>query len=303
VRWINDNRGNVLVTLAAVILGVFFGLLIHSWQYSAEAVIGGIGNVTDTDNPHNLSNSSSGIRASTETRICIFCHTPHHTIQDATLINAPLWNHTLSTASYAVKSPGTAYSNTGGPFSITVNLLSTPPTKPDGSSRLCLSCHDGTVAIGDVERGGPIDMYDVGNSCIDTADKLVSGGGTCAAYIGNDLTQKHVVSIPMNQALIADSAANCGAAGQTHKVQYPWSGALGAIVLLRPTETRYPSGSGSKGTTRTSGKYKAGYRYGVQCSSCHDPHLWGDGAAQNGTGWKFLVTDFNSLCGACHAGC
>ena len=64
--------------------------------------------------------------------ICVVCHTPHNA--NTSVVNAPLWNHALSaTATY------TMYS------SATMNAVTTG--QPDGSSKLCLSCHDGTVAL------------------------------------------------------------------------------------------------------------------------------------------------------------
>jgi hypothetical protein len=298
--WIRDNKGGIIVTLAVLMLGVLLGLLLHGLHYGAEAVIGGVGNVTDYENPHNLSANSAGIKATGEEQICIFCHTPHHAITDASILNAPLWNHTLSSEHYDVKTQGSYYTNTGPPPSsvtITVNLLTSPPDQPDGASKLCLSCHDGTVALGDVATG-TIDIDHVSNACVGADDKLVSGA-TCRAYIGNDLTRKHVVSVPMNQALLDASAANCPDPSVAHKLQYPWAGSMDDIVLLRPTASTY---GGSPGVTSNSGKYKSGYNYGVQCSTCHDPHLWADTAAYS-SGWRFLVAPFNSLCSACHISC
>jgi len=63
-------------------------------------------------------------------RICVACHTPHGA--DTSVNDAPLWNHALSTATY------TLY---GSP------TLDAAITQPGGSSKLCLSCHDGTVAV------------------------------------------------------------------------------------------------------------------------------------------------------------
>lgn len=72
--------------------------------------------------------------------ICIVCHTPHNS---QTLTDAPLWNHTTSTANY------TLYSNLiSGTFNATAG-------QPDGASKLCLSCHDGTVKVDDFINGGP----------------------------------------------------------------------------------------------------------------------------------------------------
>ncbi|MEI7725568.1 MAG: cytochrome c3 family protein [Bacteroidota bacterium] len=67
----------------------------------------------------------------TSGEICKVCHTPHNA--DITVLNAPLWNHQLSAfASYTVYSSATMNATVG---------------QPDGSSKLCLSCHDGTVAL------------------------------------------------------------------------------------------------------------------------------------------------------------
>lgn len=63
-------------------------------------------------------------------QICVLCHAPHNNA--ATNPDAPLWNHEVTTATY------TLYSSPS--MDATVN-------QPGGSSRLCLSCHDGTVAV------------------------------------------------------------------------------------------------------------------------------------------------------------
>lgn len=295
-RIIRRNRGNLALCAIAVLVGVLSGMLVCGQYFPAEAVIGGTGNLTNTSNPHNLAAGSGGIEAQTETRICVFCHTPHNAITDASLINAPLWNHRLSTATYTLKSAG-LYNSGVGIVGI-VNLASTP-SQPDGESKMCLSCHDGTVAVGDVQSEiGGIDM--VASTCLDASGRMIVGG-SCPQTIGTDLTAKHVVSIPVNQALIDNSAANC--ASQTTKLKYPWNGpdALPDTVLLRPTKAQFGATYGATypgAGMPANGKYKSGYNYGVQCSSCHDPHMWS--SILNTEGYKFLVTDFNSLCKACH---
>ena len=74
------------------------------------------------------------VHAVTESDVCIFCHTPHHASGDG-----PLWNHQMSGASYTPYSSSTLKATVG---------------QPTGSSRLCLSCHDGTVALGLVHSRG-----------------------------------------------------------------------------------------------------------------------------------------------------
>jgi hypothetical protein len=180
-------------------------------------------------------------------------------------------------------------------------MLTTQP-QPDGASKLCLSCHDGTVAIGDVAtRVANITM--ASHACL-TGGKLVS---TCSSYIGTDLRVKHVVSIPMNDQLIANSAIQCSAPGVSTKLRYPWvagSGQSGDDVKLRPTTAQYDSQYGVDGSVPDGAGadlYTAGYKYGVQCSTCHDPHYW-DGQSAN-RGWNFLAVPASTLCGVCHYGC
>ena len=63
--------------------------------------------------------------------ICVVCHVPHNA--DATVVDAPLWSHEVTAATYAVYSSPT--------------LDATNASQPIGVSKLCLSCHDGTVAL------------------------------------------------------------------------------------------------------------------------------------------------------------
>ncbi|MEW5733233.1 MAG: cytochrome c3 family protein [Thermodesulfobacteriota bacterium] len=82
---------------------------------------------------HNLSVSGPGdIKAESESRICIFCHTPHKGRTDVSY----LWNRRDSTTSYTI------YHST--------TLAGPAPGQPTGASKLCLSCHDGTIALGAV---------------------------------------------------------------------------------------------------------------------------------------------------------
>ncbi|MCL5992182.1 MAG: cytochrome C [Bacteroidetes bacterium] len=62
--------------------------------------------------------------------ICIPCHTPHNANQD--IINGTLWNHQNTTSTYQTYTSSTLNATVG---------------QPGGISKLCLSCHDGTIAI------------------------------------------------------------------------------------------------------------------------------------------------------------
>lgn len=99
---------------------------------------------------------------------CLPCHTPHNAIVRDTqgvLVAAPLWNHTLSTATYTLYVDPTTGQNVTG--------------QVDTNSRLCLSCHDGTVAV----------------------DSFGGGAGTqqlTGGLIGTDLSNDH----PIGEAAI-----------------------------------------------------------------------------------------------------
>ena len=90
---------------------------------------------------HNLSTSGTGpVKGPSDA--CLYCHAPHSGVGTP---NWALWSQTLSMQTY------TAYSST---------TLKNAPLQPalGGSSSLCLSCHDGTVAVGQTQPYGPFTM-------------------------------------------------------------------------------------------------------------------------------------------------
>ncbi len=99
-------------------------------------------------------------------QICLPCHTPHNA--DTSVAQAPLWNHDASTATYTLYSSPT---------------LDATLKQPTGNSKLCLSCHDGTVAV-DSFSGLTGNIY-------------IDGG----ALIGTNLQDHHPVSFTYNAAL------------------------------------------------------------------------------------------------------
>jgi predicted CXXCH cytochrome family protein len=128
---------------------------------------------------HNLSVSGPGpVRALTENRICVFCHTPHNS---APL--SPLWNRDLEPRTYTVYSSPT--------------LRSGPLAQPTGPTKLCLSCHDGTIAMGTVLNP--------------SAGISMSGGGVLPSGsmsdFGLDLSGHHPVSFAYHMALPSDEMA------------------------------------------------------------------------------------------------
>jgi len=154
---------------------------------------------------HNLSASGSGvIKAVSETQICIFCHTPHSGAP-----NTPLWNR---------RSPGSTY------LPYTSSTLKAAPGQPTGASLMCLSCHDGTIALGDVlSRATPIAM---------------SGGVTTlpsgASRLGTDLSDDHPVSFVYSAALAASRGELVDPATLTGRVRLDSGGRLQCTACHDP---------------------------------------------------------------------
>ena len=99
-------------------------------------------------------------------RLCMPCHTPHGA--NPNNVAAPLWNHEVTQATYTVYSSST--------MNATVD-------QPGGISRLCLSCHDGTVAVDSF--GG------------NTGQTMLTG----SENVGTDLSNSHPISFTYDTAL------------------------------------------------------------------------------------------------------
>ncbi len=121
---------------------------------------------------HNLSISGPGeVKAAYEADVCVFCHTPHTTKSEG-----PLWNHQMSATVYTPYSSSTLRATVG---------------QPTGSSKLCLSCHDGTVALGMLgNRRSPVPMAN--------GTTVMPSG---LSNFGTDLSGHHPVSFVYDSAL------------------------------------------------------------------------------------------------------
>ncbi len=106
-------------------------------------------------------------------KICEPCHTPHNA--DSTMTGAPLWNHEVSTATYTLYSSPT--------MDVTVE-------QPGPVSKVCLSCHDGTVAVDSF--GGQ------------TGSTMITG----AANLGTDLSNDHPIGILWQHQTTGPGAAS-----------------------------------------------------------------------------------------------
>ena len=113
------------------------------------------GTVHDLGTPHNGMNYTAQ-PPDPQRRICIFCHAPHNTYRLSTAgvgtgpqANAafdylPLWNHTLpaTVTEYIMYDPGPGAPQSGHAATQALNEMI-----PGSVSLLCLSCHDGSIAV------------------------------------------------------------------------------------------------------------------------------------------------------------
>lgn len=247
---------------------------------------------------HNLAASGPGtVKAATETQTCLFCHAPH-----SASTAAPLWNRS---------NPGSSYT----PYSSSTSVAR--PGQPTGASLLCLSCHDGTIALGDVlSRGTRIGMA----GGITT---LPSGNSN----LGTDLSDDHPVSFAYDAALAASRGGELASpATLTGKVKLDSSGQMQCTschdphddsngkFLVIPNQasalcqtchtknfwstsdhrlsTRTWNGAGTNPWPHTSGTTVAANA----CENCHRPHSAG------GRKWLLNNAAEEANCYACHNG-
>ena len=238
-----------------LILLVFFALTFTCLSYA------GIANTK-----HNMSiTGTGGIKATTETEICVFCHIPHNAQP-----GRPLWNHDMPASGYTMYT--SEYLHRAG-YTVPTGLGTTTGT-PGMLSRQCLSCHDGTVAVGAVYMvRGTI----LGTSLI--AMSGVLGGGemptTAPGYIGTDLTRHHPVGIEYNATI---------------NIAFG-SGSRTIELISSPTSTDMKL-------------YRISAKDYVECSSCHDPHIDTGYAKQKflrDTDGANLAAKISNTCSACHS--
>ena len=127
---------------------------------------------------HNLSISGPGdLTAASESRICVFCHIPHQKGPAARY----LWNRSDPANAYIPYFSSTLKADVG---------------QPTGASRMCLSCHDGTIALGAV-ASSPTEIPLKGGIRFMPFDS--------AANLGTDLSDDHPVSFVYDDMLALDN--------------------------------------------------------------------------------------------------
>lgn len=211
--------------------------------------------------PHNLSVSGPGeIRAESETRMCVFCHTPHNAAP-----KTPLWNKQIT--------EGTNY------ILYSSDTMVAQMRQPTGPTRLCLSCHDGTIALGNVMSvpGGIAmtrELFNPSHAKFTDYDAVNPEALKMQrhSYIGTDISNDHPVSFSYRESLPNPELI----AFESFTFPIIDDRDDGRDMHISPGALRFYNGDV------------------IHCSTCHDPH-------DNRHG-KFLVMDNvgSSLCVRCH---
>jgi hypothetical protein len=202
------------------------------------ATTAGAGTITGSAHDFSTQGWSGG-------QICVACHTPHGA--NTTVTDAPLWNHAVTTKTYVL------YSN---PATLNATLA-----QPTGVTKLCLSCHDGTVALDSF--GGA-----TGTSFM-TGSKAVGAGPA-------DLSNDHPISFTYNTALATTDGA-----------------------LHDPSTRTVTIGSGTQTRTGTIAATML-YSNRLECASCHDVHNTFAVAGAVGTPLLKVSKAGSQLCLTCH---
>jgi predicted CXXCH cytochrome family protein len=183
---------------------------------ATAALAPGIASAGISGTSHDLSGSAPGAQ------LCVACHTPH--VANSSLL---LWNHVYSASSFSWSD---ATQTTGG-TTLPINIKTW-----SGSSKNCLSCHDGTVEVG--KTYNPASTWD--------PSKIVG-----SAKIGPDLKGSHPIALPYpNNGVV-----------NTYNGTTTGLGVTLATYKNAPTKVklfRDPSAGANN--------------YGIECASCHDPH-------------------------------
>ena len=181
--------------------------------------------IANPGSPHNFTDDIGVPELSTSggwnlrDELCRVCHVPHdHNRAQMYGTNGLLWNHEVSSATYTMYASNT--------------LDGAIASQPTGHSKLCLGCHDGTVAIDTFDKyTNTTTFIDDYSSDYQVPGALYQSGGVL------DLGSTHPISI------IYDEFADPGLHPKTNPI-----GGSGAIEdVLENGDT-------------------------LQCSSCHDVH-------------------------------
>jgi len=190
--------------------------------------------------------------------VCTYCHTPHKA-QTTQL----LWNHTFSGNTFTWSDAKSTTAGTTLPTNLNASYK--------GPSVKCLSCHDGTVAIGDVSL-----FAETSRNGANALNTTLLSDPTIGAQAGEfqiagstgDMKGNHPVGVPYPSTgggLYNGINTGTGFAPSEWNVNPVSTGSSLANIRLFTQDANNDIHAIPAGTTAVANA-------GIECSSCHDPH-------------------------------
>jgi len=243
------------------------------------------------DTKHNM-NKVFGNNTIQDNQVCLPCHAPHNQPDKTQDV---LWNHVMPTQSYKLFSTGKDLQGRDLVESALVVGL-------DETSKKCLSCHDGSVAVDSYGGytfsktvGGSIFGPTTGTHTLGAQNDI--GGGSTAAFVvgaGGDLSHDHPVGVQYPATGYNDPTKWTRTGYTTGVTVVYYKNPDGTSVYNTPGDPA----SGEKGAAVAGGGFEleGGNIAGVGvvgCGSCHSPHS---------DTYNFLtISNYGSqLCMTCH---
>lgn len=183
--------------------------------------------------PHNFTDTQedfilwAAYSATNEDEYCVFCHTPHGGDNIA-----PLWNRDTSAID------GAGYYTHYSSDTLSSSLSSQSGRAVTGASLACLSCHDGSIAIGD-------NLINLSGADPDSAGTIIGLGDNPGPRIGavyGDISQTTDLS-------------------DDHPISFNYA----AVKAEKSSDFQTQNYAETQGLTFYGGN--------LECTTCHDPHV------------------------------
>lgn len=178
--------------------------------------------------PHDLSSIASG-------GTCNYCHTPHGAMR-----GTPLWNHKLSDVVYKIYESSSLEAKVG---------------QPTGTSKLCLSCHDGSVALTHTQDSKGATVF-------------ITPG---TSNLGTDLSDDHPISFVYSDELAVKDSQLKSPSQLPEQFTLDQNGELQCTTCHDPHDNQH--GDFLRMSTA----------YSQMCVTCHDLKGWNQSAHQTST--------------------
>jgi hypothetical protein len=200
-----------------------------------------------TGTAHDFTSTGTGdVRGVSNIGLCTFCHTPQRAGMGVA------WNHALSPNTFRWDVASTS----GG-----TPLPAISGSTYKGASARCLSCHDGSVAIGDVA------VFD-GEPAPATA-RMTDFASKYQVGVGGDLSGNHPVGVPYPLGRMPNSY-NGVTNGQYHGSFAASDWQSNPTASTSTTIRLYQDDGAGNISAMAAGAMTM--NAGIECSSCHDPH-------------------------------